>query len=304
MRKVFIGLILLGVAMEARAEENLAAAREHYKRGSTLYDLSRFAEAAREYELAFENKDEPILLFNIAQAWRFAGEYQRAINSYKAFLRRLPKTANRAEVEQRIVEMQKLLDDTKKTQLAPPTGISNDPRATTLGKPDSNQPRVEPSKPIAPERPVEPPKPVEPEKPAQPTAAEPPKPAEPVAAKVEKAPDEPKPGRAKLYAGIALAVVGVAVIAVGGGMAAMAGTAKDEIDNPKMGYVFDPATQSRARTFEAVEYAMFGVGAAALVTGVALAVVGYRQNKSARPQARITPWAGGNSAGATLQLSF
>src|SRR6185503_4186918 len=154
--------------------EDLAAAREHYKRGTTLYDLSRFAEAAREYELAFENKDEPILLFNIAQAYRFAGDYQRAINAYRSFLRRLPKTSNRAEVEQRIVEMQKLIDDQKKTMAAPPTGISNDPRATTLARPEpakpvvaAVQPRVEPPK-------TEPPKTAEPPK-TEPPKTEPPK---------------------------------------------------------------------------------------------------------------------------------
>lgn len=76
------GLLVVAVVCSSLATahaEDLTAAREHDRRGTTLYDLGRFAEAAREYEMAFENKDDPVLLFNIAQAFRFAAEYPRAL---------------------------------------------------------------------------------------------------------------------------------------------------------------------------------------------------------------------------------
>jgi tetratricopeptide (TPR) repeat protein len=79
--------------------EDAKQAKEHFERGTTAYDLQRYAEAAREYELAYEAKNDPALLFNIGQAYRFAGDYAKAIGAFKSYLRRVPKLSNRAEVE-------------------------------------------------------------------------------------------------------------------------------------------------------------------------------------------------------------
>jgi hypothetical protein len=49
--------------------------------------------------------------------------------------------------------------------------------------------------------------------------------------------------------------------------------------------------------------ALFGVGAAAVVTGVVLVVVGVRKNASAA-RAQLTPVIGPTHAGASLKLSF
>lgn len=106
------------VALSSAASADVEEARRHYERGTALYDLRRFAEAAREYEKAFEEKPDPALLFNIGQAYRFAHDYPNAIGAYRMYLRRLPETSNRAEVEGRIAELQRALDEQHKAQPA------------------------------------------------------------------------------------------------------------------------------------------------------------------------------------------
>ncbi|HZS39647.1 MAG TPA: hypothetical protein VFF06_22600, partial [Polyangia bacterium] len=101
---------LLGSATAARADDGAAAAKQHYDEGTKAYDLGRYLEAAKEYETAFRIKDAPELLFNIAQAYRLADDHRRAMRSYRAYLRRLPSASNRAEVEAKIAELQKLIE--------------------------------------------------------------------------------------------------------------------------------------------------------------------------------------------------
>src|SRR5262249_39625594 len=105
-----ICVLALGMAGSALADD-ASAAREHYKRGIKAYAPGHYADAAKEFEAAYQALDEPALLFNLAQAYRFSGDYAAAVRSFRSFLRRMPNTKNRAEVEARIVELQKLLDE-------------------------------------------------------------------------------------------------------------------------------------------------------------------------------------------------
>src|SRR4051812_27371990 len=115
-----ISLLLVLLCSPRAHADDLADAKAHYQRGTKLYDLQRYLEAAKEYEAAFELKDEPALLFNIGQAYRFGGENQKAAGAFRSYLRRLPHAANRVEVEARIADLQRLSDEQKKSQDAPP----------------------------------------------------------------------------------------------------------------------------------------------------------------------------------------
>ncbi len=114
-----LGLLLVNPAF---ADNDAVSAREHYSRATTAYDLGKFAEAAREFEQAYRLKNDPALLFNIAQAYRFDGRYQQALFSYRAFLRRLPAASNRRQVETSMTELQEILDKQKASDSHPPTG--------------------------------------------------------------------------------------------------------------------------------------------------------------------------------------
>ena len=55
--RLLLGLMTLGLLLgTARADENAkpATAREHFQRGTQLYELQRFDEAAHEYEAAYQ----------------------------------------------------------------------------------------------------------------------------------------------------------------------------------------------------------------------------------------------------------
>ncbi len=91
----------------ARADD-VVSARKHYEKGSALFDLQRYAEAAEEYEAAYQSKRDPALLFNLGQAYRLANNYSKATWAYKLYLQRVPKSPQRPELEKRIAELDRL----------------------------------------------------------------------------------------------------------------------------------------------------------------------------------------------------
>lgn len=97
-----VTLAVATCAAPARGGDDVDAAREHYQRGKRAYDVGHFAEAADEYEAAYEAKDDPALLYNLGQAHRLAGHRAEALAAYKAYLRNAPEASNRPEVERRI----------------------------------------------------------------------------------------------------------------------------------------------------------------------------------------------------------
>lgn len=54
------------------------------------YNLGKYLEAAQDYEAAYLQTLDANLLFNVAQAYRLAGETDKAITAYRSFLRSDP----------------------------------------------------------------------------------------------------------------------------------------------------------------------------------------------------------------------
>ncbi len=102
-------LTILLTAPAARGDDDVASAREHYQRGKRAYDTGHFDEAAHEYELAYRVKDDPALLYNLGQAHRLANHPSEALVAYKAYLRNVPNSPYRAEVEQRLAELKEII---------------------------------------------------------------------------------------------------------------------------------------------------------------------------------------------------
>jgi hypothetical protein len=116
---VVVMVLCLGSASFAD-ERNIA--REHFLKGSKAFDLGLYEKAVEEYMAAYEAKDDPALLYNIAQAHRLAGHSSEALRFYRVFLSKVPQAKNRAEVELKINELQKLVDHQRRTQDLPPDG--------------------------------------------------------------------------------------------------------------------------------------------------------------------------------------
>jgi len=85
-------LFLLGAPAHARAQEQeepgdaVAAAREHFSRGETLYRLGKFEKALAQFEAALKLIKRPAIVLNMAQCLRNLKRHDRAIFYYKLYL--------------------------------------------------------------------------------------------------------------------------------------------------------------------------------------------------------------------------
>jgi len=218
-------------------------ARRHYEEGTKAFNLGEFPRAIAEFKAAYNAKDDPSLLYNIAQSFRLEGDAAQAVFFYRSFLRNMPTAPNRREVEGRIHTLEKQLEDQKKEEqkkeAAAPVAPVPDPAPVP--------PVVAPA-PVAPPAPEPPPatatipaappapEPVPVEKPL-PTAP-PPVEAAPAAADLTRAPAEPssaasKPFYKKWWFWTAVGVV--AVVGLGAGIAA----ARDKPPSTSLG-LYDP----------------------------------------------------------------
>jgi hypothetical protein len=106
------GIAVVASRAHAQSDDAKKKAKDHYEKGTTHYNLGRFDEAIKEFEAAYELYPEPVFLYNIAQAHRMKGNWERARFFYKRFLSLAPNSPNKADVEARIAEM----DDELKKQ--------------------------------------------------------------------------------------------------------------------------------------------------------------------------------------------
>lgn len=96
---LFVTLIL---ALAHQPQDDMATQFQEAKR---QYDLGDFVAAARSFDTLYQKSGRAELLFDAAQSHRQAGgvdHVTKAIATYKAFLREMPATSNRAFVERMI----------------------------------------------------------------------------------------------------------------------------------------------------------------------------------------------------------
>ncbi|MGZ3426194.1 MAG: tetratricopeptide repeat protein [Polyangia bacterium] len=263
------GLVLATTTLPslAHAQDASRVAMDHYRRGTRAYDLGHFLEAAAEYEKAYEAKENPALLYNLGQAYRGAGEHQKALNAYRAYLRNAPDATNREEVTHFIEALRHTIEVQKATTEKPPVG--------TLPAP---QPTVTP--------------------PPPPTAivAPPPPP---------RAPDlhELAVGKKLRMAGIAVGAVGVGSLVAGGVFAGLTANINHQLNQPSASMpTYNKSLESRGRTDQALETAFFVVGGAAVAASVATLVIGTQKVK--RNSFALAPVVGPGHVGASVSVGF
>jgi|ERR1041385_8602203 len=61
-------------------------ARELFASGEKHYNLGEYVEAAQDFEAAYNQVPNYVLLYNVAQAYRQAGDRQHALDAYQRFL--------------------------------------------------------------------------------------------------------------------------------------------------------------------------------------------------------------------------
>jgi hypothetical protein len=126
-------LVLLALAPAARAD-NPQRAKELFQEGTTFFDLGQFDKAIESWQAGYRERPDPGFLYNIAQAYRLAGDANKAIFFYKGYLRNAPKAHNRADVEEKIEALQqKVAADQKEG--AKPAGTTPPGTATAAPPP-------------------------------------------------------------------------------------------------------------------------------------------------------------------------
>src|SRR5207245_6811994 len=116
--------VLAGAAHAAedsssRKDPALEEARQHAAKAKVHYDLGEFEKAAEEYILVYRLRPLPALLFNIAQSYRQAAQYDKAKQFYRAYLRENPDAQTIAGVKKALKEIvEHLVEETKQLEQA------------------------------------------------------------------------------------------------------------------------------------------------------------------------------------------
>ncbi|HXU00215.1 MAG TPA: tetratricopeptide repeat protein, partial [Polyangia bacterium] len=115
-------------AKAERADE----AREYLDKATAAFALNRFSVAAENYEKSFELKPDAAVLYNAAQAYRLAGNKERALELYQSYLR-MYGSEKRAEIEKHIENLKQAIEKDHAVATSPPTTPAPVGGATAAG---------------------------------------------------------------------------------------------------------------------------------------------------------------------------
>jgi tetratricopeptide (TPR) repeat protein len=99
---LLVFVVILLTHHSARAE----SAEELYDEGQRAYDAGDYARAVDRWEASYQLSMEPGLLFNVAQAYRRAGNCTRALSSYRQFVTSDPTSDRRALADELVRELE------------------------------------------------------------------------------------------------------------------------------------------------------------------------------------------------------
>jgi tetratricopeptide (TPR) repeat protein len=123
-----------------------AEAQAHYQRALSYYNLREYGIAVLEFKEAYAISNEPLLLFNIGQAYRLDRQYEEALHYYRTFLQLRPRAPNRHDVEQFVAEMERALKTEQQLRrddsVAAPESAPESP--TVLPMPPASEPPAAP----------------------------------------------------------------------------------------------------------------------------------------------------------------
>lgn len=101
---LFVLVLAFFLEGSVHAEEPLTF-KERYERTVALFKSGQYEQAIKEFQLLYQERPLPILLFNLAQSHRKAGHGREALDLYERFLREDPKSELRSETEGYIAEI-------------------------------------------------------------------------------------------------------------------------------------------------------------------------------------------------------
>lgn len=126
-------------ASSARADARVEA-RRHFEAGMEHIGASRFGPGIAELEKAYQILPHPAVLYNIARAWRDAGELEKSLEAFKQYLATDPEDAG--EVEGAIANLEARIAKIEADKKKPAPTVDPEP-----GDPAPAPQPVEPQKP-------------------------------------------------------------------------------------------------------------------------------------------------------------
>ena len=327
--------VSLGIVLSARtacaADASTEEARQHFLKGQQLFDVGRWDDAAEEFEKAYATRSDPIFIYNMAQAYRRKGDAKRALDLYKNYLIKAPKSPQRVEVEERIRALQKQIEEAEyavKPVAQPPTfpSAASPPAAPLAPTPLPPSPAPVAPAPVAPGPPpvIYAPTalPVSPQfaptqavypgaasgsaggnAPDAASGALQPQPSyqpQPTYLQAEATPaPEVKPGHGLRVAGVVCGITGVAFVGAGIFFGAETSVYSHSVET---GAVFNPNFQDRGKLYETLQWVGYGLGAGLVATGAVLYGIGAVSARSSAVALAPSLFPGG--AGLSAQGGF
>ncbi|MGE0788567.1 MAG: hypothetical protein AB7S26_23020 [Sandaracinaceae bacterium] len=93
-----------------------ARARDHFLIATRYYDEGRFAEAAAQFEEAYDLSRRPELLYNAYIAFRDAHNSSGAARMLELYLSRVPDAPDRVNLEARLTQLRRAIEEEERSQ--------------------------------------------------------------------------------------------------------------------------------------------------------------------------------------------
>jgi tetratricopeptide (TPR) repeat protein len=275
---VLAAAVLYPVAAQAQpTDAQKREAKDLNEKATRLYEVGKYGEAIEEYQKVYLLVDDPVLLYNIAQSYRLWGKPEDSARFYRNYLRRAPNAPNRADVEKKIADQDRLAEEKRRVPVTPTPPVTTTPPADTTTAP--------------------PPPPV-----TQPTTTVPP-PLETAPVAPSNEPSNPGSHRGRRIASFVLLITGGVFIATSVGAGAVAAQKAKDLEKMSMDPTrptFDPSIEKSGKTANKVAVATGIIGAALGVTGGILLLT----SGSSSERVALFPLVGPQLAGGGARVTF
>jgi len=107
----------------AQATPATQKAKLHYLKGEAYFKAHDFSAAMGEYLSGYEERPDPVFIFNVAQCQRLLGHPGPALQSYRRYLAEAPEGAGRAVAEKQVAELEQLVAGNDQAHAVQETGL-------------------------------------------------------------------------------------------------------------------------------------------------------------------------------------
>lgn len=288
------GIILVALVLAcgvAFAQSGQQVAEEHFKRGTTAYNLARFDEAVEEFTKAYEAWPQPAFLYNIAQAYRLAGNCKQALYFYKRFRALKDQDTKHPLDATKSAELERFISEL--TECAAKAERSAGAQPDTIDRPDASATPAATTEPADAD--------------ASDTSAEDDAAGDDTEQELEGEVPASRSHRGLKLAGLATAGAGVGLVLTGAAFGMLARSAQGDIESAVAhGAPYDPDRDAAGRRDATISAVTLGVGAAAVVAGGVMYFLSTRggAEPTSTARLRVIPSVGAEQAGLTLDVRY